>query len=180
MDLDKEVLQEVKQRIIDEEGTIASEKPNDRVVQVANQLIANLQDEEAKSLVQSSEITDPMLGLKQTLAGSITSRLSQIKDEEEFENLLKVAMVEKVKQGGVQFTDLANSLNQTRIRKTESMESLLNFFKPTIGEQSPLLADPKETGDIGEFTANLDSKAMQAINNLTTILEAMPVKEEEE
>jgi hypothetical protein len=135
---------------------------------LANSLINN----KLKEQNQSIKIVNPIDHLRTTTATFINKRFEKIQKDAELEDIVVEAIKVKITDGTVNFNDLSNFLNQIKLRSTDSVESLLNFFKPTQGERSPLLSDPDREGTSpeGQIFKDATSQDLQVLSKLAKML----------
>lgn len=139
----------------------------EEVKQNLEKLISGLSDEESKAVVEASRIKDPVLALRDTTARFISQRFDKLEEESSFLKEIKDAILLKVKSGEADLSALMTLMNQTKMRETEAVESILQFFKPGGEGSSSLLNNPSES----EEGLNVDSKTLKTLDLLRRVLE---------
>ena len=152
-----------------------------KTISKAEKLANSLIDSKLKEQNQGVKVIDPVLHLRNTTADFINKRFEKIQKDADLEDIVVKAIKVKIEEGTVNFTDLSNFLNQIKLRSTDSVDSLLNFFKPTQGERSPLLSDPDREGTSPEGQIFKDAKPedLRVLHKLVQILDSKEVSEPE-
>lgn len=145
----------------------------DKVKDTVNSLIGKLEDPTEKKKIAPIKTKDTITGLKNTLSGLLVERIKKLQDEEDFEAVVKVALLKKIKTGEVKVSDLMSLLNQTKIRTTEAFDSIFQFFKPSSSERVPFLDEETDLNITPEEHVfnNSSSETLQAINELTNAVQ---------
>ena len=140
----------------------------------AEQLANSLIDSKLQEDNQAVKIIDPLLHLRNTTADFINQRFKKIQEDTELEMIAVEALKVKMKEGSVSFTDLANFLNQLKLRSTDATESLLTFFKPSQGESVPFISDINRDGNKAEdqIFQNATPQDLQALQKIIQLLES--------
>ncbi len=140
----------------------------------AEKLANSLIDSKLQEENQSIKIIDPLMHLRNTTAEFINKRFQKIQEDTELEMITVEALKVKMKEGSVSFSELANFLNQLKLRSTDATESLLTFFKPQQGENSPLLSDANRDGNKPEDQVfkNATPQDLQALQKVIQLLES--------
>ena len=147
---------------------------NNTTISKAEKLANSLIDKQLQEIHQEKKILDPMLHLRNTTAEFINKRFEKIQKDSELELIVVEALKLKIKEGNVNFNELTNFLNQMRLRSTDSVDSLLNFFKPAQGESSPLLSDTSKSDESIEnkIFKDASSQDLQVLQKLVQMLES--------
>lgn len=146
-----------------------------KVKDTVTDLVNGLEEAKQDKHIAQVKSADTLLGLRDSIAGFITGQLDLLNEEREFETLLKEAIKVKLDDPTTKLSDLAGLLNQSRMRKTDLTESLLNFFKPTQGDKSPLISEREEEGSAGERA--FEGTDSDTLRKLDQILQAVNSKE---
>lgn len=143
---------------------------NDETKSKVNKLVDSMIDDKLEET--NIRPINPLNHLMNTTATFIQGRFEKIQKDSELENDVVAAIKEQVKNGNVNFNDLTTFLNQTRLRSSEAVESLLNFFKPSSGESNPLLSNPDRGSENSVFD-NAKPEDLKAINKVIQLIETM-------
>ena len=138
----------------------------------AEKLANSLIDSKLQEENQSIKIIDPLMHLRNTTAEFINKRFQKIQEDTELEMITVEALKVKMKEGSVSFSELANFLNQLKLRSTDATESLLTFFKPQQGES--VLDFKREEGNKPEDQVfkNATPQDLQALQKVIQLLES--------
>lgn len=137
----------------------------------------NLRDEK---LDLAKRTTDPMIGLRETVAGYITGRFEALGQETEFIQKIRAKIEEKLPDAT--FSELMRLLESVKVRETEAVGSLLEFFKPSQGDRPTLIGDVKtqeERSPEERIHGDADAETLRAINKLTQLVATMAQDKEE-
>jgi len=146
-------------------------KPKDRETMTG--MLNKLNDKETLAEAKAEVIKDPVQGLFDTTSNFVKSRFSYIEEDNDFESIIKTAIMDKIKNNPDQVTmkDLSYLLNQVKEKNNVAVEGLLNFFKPNNGDSLPLLASqPTEKSIEDQTYESADHATLQAVEHLNQIL----------
>lgn len=145
-------------------------------------LLNHLDDKASKSQVQAEAIVNPMVHLKNTLADFTVSRITKIQEEATFEKFLIDQIKKKITDNpsDVKLSEIGNLLNQTKIRNTESVQVLLEFFKPSQSEKPPLFEEASEESTEDSLHSETDYKVLQALEQISNFIQDTSNKKEVE
>lgn len=130
------------------------------------ELITKLGEENNEDSIKS--ISDPITELRNSTATFISQRFNRLKEESDFAVFLREAIKQKVENNEATFSDIATMLNQTKLRETEAVESLLQFFKPNSNAESSILLNKKDD-ESDSYT--IDHKSVKTLELLRRMLE---------
>jgi len=128
-------------------------------------------DEMAKDVVT---ISDPITALRNNTANFISQRFDKLKEDTDFAVFLREAAKDKIKEGEVSLSEISTMLNQTRMRETEAVESLLQFFKPAANVENSIFTNRKEE----DSSYDLDHKSIKTLDLLRRLLNEVEKQKE--
>lgn len=143
-----------------------NKESKDKAQKLANAMISNTK-KDSVSLVTR----DPVLDLRLKTAEFIEQRFSKIEQEDVMEKIVRDAIIMKIKSGDVTVSDLMTLLNRLQMRDQEKTNSLLQFFKPSSGDKSPLIDDVKEKHK--EEFEDLSPEKLQSAQKMLQLLSFM-------
>lgn len=145
-----------------------------------NTMLHTLGDEEAKEETQKNVIDDPISTLKTVTANFLTQRFNKISEDDETERQLTKSLLEKL--GDASFSDIKGALSMFKTRNTESVQAILEFFKPTQGDTNPILGNPrdKEEGIAQKVYNEADYQLMQNLQTIINVLDHVRKNKESE
>lgn len=137
-------------------------KKNEKI----DQLIKGLSENEKDIVEGVHRIEDPIASMRNSIASFINTKFEKLQEESDFAVFLREAIKKKIEEGGASFGDIATMLNQTKMRETEAVESLLQFFKPAANAESSIFTNKKEDDSL-----DIDHKSMQTLELVRRMLE---------
>lgn len=151
-------------------------KPEEgKAVEVVNELMGKLEDDKGKYTEERQELDkrvfDPMIGLRETVAGYITERFENLSKEKDFADQIREKLLERLPEA--KFSELMSLFNNQKIRETEAVGSLLEFFKPSHGDKPTLIGEAKSDNTSSpeeRVFAEANADSLQAIQKLTEIV----------
>lgn|GEM_PF-4251299 len=113
----------------------------------AKEMLEVLSDEEIEKEVEKVVRVDPLTSLKLNLFSFFESRLKSIEEEDNFEQAIKKAIVDKIVEDELSTSQLMQLYSSVKAQGSRSLEVLLDVFKPTpSGNVSPLVEGASQRG----------------------------------
>ena len=113
-----------------------------------------------------SHIEDPISEVAIATLLFIQARFNKIQDDVELEKAIMNKFTEKVNNDEMSIDNMITILNQTKLRNTEAVESLLTFFRNGENGVNKFFDKPTEGEGNGLIPENLDPSSMRAIEKL--------------
>lgn len=116
--------------------------------QEAEELIEKLNSKGVQNEVNNVKKMDPLVGLKLNLFSFFESRLKAIEEEDNFEQQIKDALLQKIEHDELSTSQLMQLYGSVKSQGSKALEVLLDVFKPSqAGNVSPLVEESKSNID---------------------------------
>ena len=137
-------------------------------------IIDKLEDINIEEEVDNVLVKDPLQELKIVLCDFFKDRLSVINKEENFKEVVKLAITKRIAEKEISTTQLISLFKIIFNESTLAVDSLLSVFKPTPGAVSPLLtkgsSDSGTPDNVKNLTENLSQEDNQKLDKLMRLL----------
>lgn len=160
-------------------------KMDDKAKAVVGELMQQLEEDKVNLADEKENLDkrfyDPMLGLKTRVTDYLVNRFDALDQEKDFSRRIREQLLTKLPEA--KFSELMTLFNSQKIRETEAVGSLLEFFKPSQGDKVPFIGDtsteqPKSPEELihGESSSDM----LQAMEKLTQIIATMNPPEDKD